>query len=74
MIVGRYASTATLECLGHTFKDATCLFEHYYEAFYEETRNVDHLEETEHGVEALEKNLLTKKIAQPLSACSFAAP
>ena len=74
MCVGRYASTATLEMLGHTFREATCLFEHYYEAFYEETRNVDTLDETEHGVEALEKNLLTKKIAQPLSACSPGAP
>ena len=64
----RYASTAALETLGHTFQEATRLFEHYYEAFYEETRHVDAWDSAGHGVEALEKQLLTKKIAQPLSA------
>ncbi len=66
----RYASTAALECLGETHREATCLFQHYYEAFYEETRHVDAWGDTERGVTALEKELLKKKIAQPLSACS----
>ena len=66
----RYASTAALECLGATHREAACLFWHYYEAFYEETRHVDAWSETEAGVQTLEKDLLRKKIAQPLSACA----
>lgn len=63
----RYASTAALETLGQAFKDANELFEHYYEAFYNETKNAADLSAAQEGVEALEKQLLTKRIAAPLS-------
>lgn len=66
----RYASADALEKLGEVYKEATGLLEGYYAAFYNETRlagkgRAEIEEET--GVAALEKDLLQKKIAQPLS-------
>lgn len=61
-----------MEKLGKAYKEATGLLEIYYEAFFEETRlaGEDRMQSTvdeELGVASLEKDLLQKKIAQPLS-------
>ena len=52
------------------YREAAGLMEGYYDAFYNETRLAgkarDEIEE-ETGVAALEKDLLQKKIARPIS-------
>lgn len=66
----RYTSVASLETLGLAYKQATELVGHYYDAFHNETRlatNPTALAEEKAGVEALEKDLLINKVAQPLS-------
>ncbi len=66
----RYASADALEKLGEVYREAMGLLEGYYNAFYNETRLAGkgraEIEE-EMGVAALEKDLLQKKIARPLS-------
>jgi len=68
--VCRYASVAALGDLGHIYREATDLIEHYYEAFYDETKlaaTLQHVSASEEGVAALEKDLLVKRVAQPIS-------
>ena len=70
LVLCRYASADALEKLGGVYKEATGLLEGYYDAFYNETRlagkgRAEIEEET--CVAALEKDLLQRKIARPLS-------
>lgn len=70
IIPSRYAGADALERMGELYREAAELAEGYYDAFYNETRlagkgRAEIEEET--GVAALEKDLLQKKIAQPLS-------
>lgn len=73
--LNRYTSVAALETLGTTFRDATELFDHYFDAFYYETKyagNDGHISEGDDGkgVEGiLGEQLLIKKVATPLSEC-----
>ena len=70
----RYTSVASLETLGLAYKQATELVGHYYDAFHNETKlatDPSALAKEKAGVEALEKDLLIKKMAQPLSEPTF---
>ncbi|BDA49627.1 hypothetical protein COCOBI_14-2470 [Coccomyxa sp. Obi] len=70
LILPWYTSVASLETLGLAYKQATELVGHYYDAFHNETKlatDPNALAEEKAGVEALEKDLLIKKVAQPLS-------
>ena len=54
------------------YKEATDLLQEYYNCFVDETRLAGKgpaMIETEAGVAALEKDMLQKKIARPLSEC-----
>ncbi len=65
---------ASLETLGLAYKQATELIGLYYDAFHNETKlatNPNALAEEKAGVEALEKDLLIKKVAQPLSQLQY---
>ncbi len=61
---------ASLETLGQAYKQGAELVGLYYDAFYTETKlaaNPRALAEAEEGILVLEKDLLIKKVAQPLS-------
>ncbi len=66
----RYAGADALETMGEIYRQAAGSLEEYYDAFYNETRLAgkgrDEVEEMT-GVAALEKDLLQKKIARPIS-------
>ena len=70
MRFSRYAGADALETMGEIYRQATGLLEGYYDAFYNETRLAgrgrEEIEE-ETAVAALEKDLLQKKIARPIS-------
>ena len=66
----RFTSVASLETLGQAYKQGTELVGLYYDAFFTETKLATDpraLAEAEEGVLLLEKDLLIKKVAQPLS-------
>ena len=68
----RYASADALEKLGVVYKEATDLLQEYYDCFVNETRLAGKgpaMIKVEMGVAALEKDMLQKKIARPLSEC-----
>lgn len=70
LLLSRYAGADALETMGEIYRQAAELLEGYYDAFYNETRLAGHgRDETEEmtGVAALEKDLLQKKIARPIS-------
>ena len=72
MLACRYASADALEKLGVVYREATGLLQEYYGCFVDETRLAGKgtaMIEGETGVAALEKDMLQKKIAQPLSEC-----
>ena len=73
----RYASADALEKLGVVYREATGLLQEYYGCFVDETRLAGKgtaMIEGETGVAALEKDMLQKKIARPLSEYLPAVP
>ena len=63
--------------MGEIFRQGAELMEGYYDAFYDETRlaGKDRAEDEEMtGVAALEKDLLQRKIARPISAPASLLP
>ena len=72
LLACRYASADALEKLGVVYREATGLLQEYYGCFVDETRLAGKgtaMIEGETGVAALEKDMLQKKIARPLSEC-----
>ena len=72
LLACRYASADALEKLGVVYKAATDLLQEYYDCFVDETRLAGKgpaMIKVETGVAALEKDMLQKKIARPLSEC-----
>ena len=72
LLACRYASADALEKLGVVYREATGLLQEYYGCFVDETRLAGKgtaMIEEETGVAALERDMLQKKIARPLSEC-----
>lgn len=70
VLMCRYTSVASLETLGQAYRQGTELIGHYYEAYLKEAElaaDPKAVADAQDGVQILEKDLLIKKMAQPLS-------